>query len=403
MQEDTITVALGLPELRVLGCDERWDHLWVEVRYRWEQALCPGCGRQTAKVHATTRQRKRDWRLWGKAVFLVLHKRRFRCLCCGAVFSEPDPVFGPRRRTTQRLREEVGRAAVVEPCSWVAKRQGVSPSLVRRSLVEVLQEALARREPGPPPRVVGLDAFSLGSGRKLATAVWDLEGCYCLGLALGQRQHDLEALFTPWAAPEGVEAVVMDMAEAFRQAVATSLPWAQVVVDKFHVISLLTRALSQVLAHCLTQLPPGCRGELARLRPLLLRGRERLTLAQEPRLLNLLPHYPAVAQAWQLKEALRTWYRTATPATAAAWLAQWEQEVRDSGLAEFKPVLTTLRRWRQEWLNYFRYPHTNALVEGKNTRIKLMKRLAYGCRNLEVFRQRILIANGYRDPSQLLT
>ena len=52
-----------------------------------------------------------------------------------------------------------------------------------------------------------------------------------------------------------------------------------------------------------------------------------------------------------------------------------------------------LRIWRQEILNYFDYPYTNGFLEGKNNRIKVIKRTAYGYRNPANFRQRILLTN----------
>ncbi len=50
----------------------------------------------------------------------------------------------------------------------------------------------------------------------------------------------------------------------------------------------------------------------------------------------------------------------------------------------------SLRKWREEVLNYWRYPLTNGMVEGKNNRVKVLKRRAYGYRNDRTFSLRIL-------------
>lgn len=112
MQGDCITINLGLPEVRVISQEEADKEIIVEVMHRAESAICPRCGRHTPKVHSIQRQRKRDRRLRDKPVFLVLHKRRFRCLCCDKMFTEPDPVFGARRRSTQRFRQHLGQDAL---------------------------------------------------------------------------------------------------------------------------------------------------------------------------------------------------------------------------------------------------------------------------------------------------
>jgi transposase len=61
-----------------------------------------------------------------------------------------------------------------------------------------------------------------------------------------------------------------------------------------------------------------------------------------------------------------------------------------SGLPSFGRLAGTIEKWREEVLNYWRFPLTNALVEGKHNRVKVMKRRAYGYRNRRVFLLRFL-------------
>ena len=70
-----------------------------------------------------------------------------------------------------------------------------------------------------------------------------------------------------------------------------------------------------------------------------------------------------------------------------------QRVISDTYLPEFKALLHTLANWREEILNYFDYPISNGFVEGKNNRIKTIKRMAYGYRNMDNFRLRILAAN----------
>ncbi len=91
---------------------------------------------------------------------------------------------------------------------------------------------------------------------------------------------------------------------------------------------------------------------------------------------------------------------------AEARLASLEERITNDSLVEFKELLHTLTNWREEILNYFDYPITNGFVEGKNHRIKTIKRMAYGYRNMNNFRLRILVTNskGARSGfSHLLT
>jgi len=391
VRDDCITIALGMPEVRVVREEERDEEITVGVEYRAPSARCPRCGQETSKVHSTRRQRKRDQRLRDKPVFLVLYKRRFRCLRCRKVFTEPDPLFGVRRRSSRRFREHLGREALHQTVRHVAQKERVGESLVRRCVTEEAQRLLAVPEKPPPGRVLGLDEFSIRKGQVYDTAIMDIEAKRVLGVVSGHRQEEIQGFLEHLPEPEKVEVVVMDMHEPFRQAVELCLPKAKVVVDKFHVLLHVNRALDQVR----TSLQPqrGKKGELFRSRYLLLTGVERLTPERYTRLMEVLGRYPLLRRAWDLKEAFRAWYHTPTRREAERRLTVWEASVREHGSASFRALFPMLRHWRREILNYFEYSYTNGFVEGKNNRIKVIKRIAYGYRNNTNFRLRVLLTN----------
>jgi len=406
--DDCITVALQLPEVRVMRQVESQETITVEVEYRARSALCPRCGRSVVKVHSISRQQKRDRRLWDKPVFLLIRKRRFRCWRCGKVFTEPDPVCGPRRRTSQRFRQELGQQAIDRPVRHVARKEGVAEALVRRCVTEEASRLLEAPAKPTPARILGLDEFSIKKGQVYDTAVVDLEHKQVMGVVSGHRQQEVAAFFNAFPEPEEVKVVVMDMHEPFRQAVELCLPQARVVADKFHVLWHVHRALDQVRSSL--QPVRGKKGELFRSRYLLLTAAERLNPEKYGRLLDFLWGYPLLQRAWALKEAFRVWYSSPTRVQAEVKLALWENWVKEEGPEPFRGLLPMLRNWRQEILNYFDYPYTNGFLEGKNNRIKVIKRVAYGYRNQANFRQRILLTNrreahpkAARGPSHLLT
>ena len=136
MPNDCIAVALGLPQLRILWQKELRDHFEITVIYRRGEATCPRCGRVTTKEHDRRQQRRQDRRLRDKVVFFTLMKRRFRCPFCGKVFTEPDEVFGPRRRSSYRFREYLGQEALHQTVRRTAQKEKVGEGLVRRCVAE---------------------------------------------------------------------------------------------------------------------------------------------------------------------------------------------------------------------------------------------------------------------------
>jgi len=173
----------------------------------------------------------------------------------------------------------------------------------------------------------------------------------------------------------------MDLHEPYRQAVQTALPKAAVVADKFHVIALAQDALREVRRG---------RRQRGNLAWLLDRGVERLKAEERRRLTVALAGQPELARAWALKEELRSLYRSPSYQDAAQGLDGWLQSAWSSRLPSFQRLAGTVQRWREEILNYWRFPLTNALVEGKHSRVKVMKRCGYGYRNRSVFLLRFL-------------
>ena len=197
----------------------------------------------------------------------------------------------------------------------------------------------------------------------------------------------------------------MDMHEPFRQAVQMCLPLARIVVDKFHLIRHINGALDKVRIKLQGGNRRGKRGDLFRSRYTLLKAVERLTDWEKAKLNQLFYRYPTLKRAWMLKESFRAWYKEIDRSRAEERLSLLEERIANDSLPEFKELLHTLDNWREEILNYFDYRITNGFVEGKNNRIKTIKRTAYGYRNLDNFRLRILATNPGSDVrvSHLLT
>jgi len=221
------------------------DHFEVTVIYRQGEVTCPRCGMVTTKEHDRRQQHKQDRRLRDKVVFLTLIKRRFRCLWCGKVFTEPDEVFGSRRRSSHRFREYLGQEALHQTVRRTAQKEQVGEGLVRRCVAEEIGRRLGSREATETPEFIGLDEFSVKRRRLYHTAICDLVKREVMEVVEGQGKQKVEEYLDSLLEPEKVRGVAMDMHEPFRQAVQMCLPLARIVVDKFHLIRHINGALDK--------------------------------------------------------------------------------------------------------------------------------------------------------------
>lgn len=393
MQDDCIAVALGLPELRILVEKELEEQFEVRVMYRRSEASCPRCGQMTVKEHDRRWQWKQDRRLGDKVVFLKLIKRGFRCLWCGKVFTEPDKVFGHRRRSSRRFRAYLGQEALHQTVRRTAETERVGEGLVRRCVAEEIGKMFEVGKLIETPEFIGLDEFSVSGRRLYHTAVCDLVDREVMEVLEGQGQGKVEGYLGKLLHPESVRGVAMDMHEPFRQAVNMCLAQAKIVEDKFHLIRHINEALDKVRSRLQGGSGKDKRRDLCKSRYTLLKGAEKLNNWERAKLGGLFSAYPELREAWLLKESFRGWYQTPDRSQAEGKLVLLEEKITCSSLPEFKELLRTFGNWRGEILNYFDCRITNGFVEGKNNRIKTMKRIAYGYRNMANFRLRILATN----------
>ncbi len=399
-KQEGIVVPLELGDLRILKHEMQSDgSIEVEVIATTDRARCPHCQGVSVKVHDTRPRRKRDIPLREHRIVLVLLKRRFRCLKCRRSFTEPDQACGKRQRTTKRLREHIGKQARSRPVSHVAAEMKVGPRLVQSCLEEVAQVELAKRNlsldetcPLPTPRYLGIDEFARRKGHRYDTILCDLDAHQVLEISAGRTKDEVSHLLERLSHCDAVEAVSMDMSITFREAVQLTLPHARIVADHFHVIQHVNKAVNKVLGRWAKK--EEGKKALDGQRHLFLWNQEDLSAEEELTRAILVAAFPEIGIAWQLKEALRTWYATTTATTAAAELDVWIATVKRDGPTELRKALSAFRNWRQEILAFFDFLPTrlsNGFVEGKNNRTKALMRQGYGYRNRRNLRLRILL------------
>jgi transposase len=263
----------------------------------------------SSKEHDRRVQRKQDRRLRDKQVLLMLVKRRFRCYFCGKVFTEPDEVFGRRRRSSCRFREYLGQEALHQTVRRTAQKERVGEGLVRRCVAEEVGRLLRARGAKETPQFMGLDEYSVSGRRLYHTAICDLVYGAVMDVVEGQGQQRVKEYLDKLSQPERVKAVAMDMHEPFRQAVRMCLPGAKVVADKFHLIRHVNAVVDKVRSKTQGGNSRGKRQDLFHSRYTLLKGMERLADWEKERLKRLFSRYPELKKAWELKERFRSWYR----------------------------------------------------------------------------------------------
>ncbi|MEQ4726274.1 ISL3 family transposase [Nonomuraea sp. B19D2] len=350
--EEACCCRLFLPHLQdvlIENIEDRADHVLVTARACMINALCPGCGVLTGKVHGHYQRRLHDLATYGRPVLINLRVRRFRCANLGCerrTFVEQVPRVSARhaRRTPalRRMLEQIALALAGRAGSRLAQALGLHVS--RSTLIRLLR-ALPQIEAGPVT-VLGVDDFAKKRGNSYGTVLVDMHTHRPIDL-LDDRKADTLAAWLK-AHPE-VEVICRDRAGGYADGARTGAPTAVQVADRWHLWQNLAEALDKtVRAHraCLreesrpetTTAPqpqiPDQKGEES---PMIVRMTERY--AQVQALHASGASLNSISR--ELGLAFRTVRRFATATSLEELLAPTLDRV--AMLDPFKPYLT--RRW----------------------------------------------------------
>jgi len=241
------------------------------------------------------------------------------------------------------------------------------------------------------PEVISLDEISIKKGHKYATVISGPKEKRVVDIIKGRSAREVkEALKVyPESVREKVGVVVIDRYKPYRCALEEVLPQAKVVVDKYHLVEDVNKALDDLRKRVQQELIDEERPKLWGARFLLLKNKEDLTVQQEARLNVVLTNCLELRHGYQLKERFLE-----VLAGKFQDFLFWELKAKGSGISEFVRVARSFGRWNKEIENYYRYGYTNGYAEGINNTIKVIKRRAYGFRNYDSFRQRVLAVCG---------
>jgi transposase len=243
-------------------------------------------------------------------------------------------------------------------------------------------------------RQIAIDEISIGKGHKYLTVVLDLKKGAVVFVGDGKGA---KALLPFWkrlrASHAKIEAVATDMSPAYIEAVTTNLPKATLVFDRFHVTKLYNEKLSQLRRDLYREATDGpMKKSLKGTRWLLLKNPEKLDSQrnERARLEEALRLNQPLALAYYMKEDLRDVWEQEDEEQAEAHLMDWILRAEASGVVMLQKFAKTLRLHAIGILAWYDYPISTGPLEGTNNKIKTMKRQAYGFRDKEFFKLKIL-------------
>jgi transposase len=385
--------SFGIRGYNYARTDYQNGHTIFTIHQKPETCRCSACGSPQVQLRGRVERRFRMVPIGRRATFLVLPIPRVECQACGVVRQVKIPFADTRRSYTssfERYALDLGRRMTIRD---VAVHLGVSWDVIK----DIQKRDLGRRFAKPKLkhlRNIAIDEISIAKGHRYLTVVLDLDSGAVVFVGDGKGA---KALSPFWKRLRGskakIEAVAMDMSPAYREAVSTHLPEAKIVFDRFHVMKLYNEKLSNLRRALHREATDMMQKKVLKgTRWLLLKAAENLDEKRDEKkkLEEALALNKSLAVAYYLKEDLRQFWEQPGKKFATAFLDGWIKRAEASGIKMLQGMAKTLAAHRSGLLAYYDVMITSGPMEGTNNKIKTMKRQAYGFRDKEFFKLKIL-------------
>jgi len=382
---------IGLPDFQITAMEKVGRTVMISASYTGTVS-CPACGSTRLRMKDRY-QRKLRHESWGtRHCVLILKAHKWRCQDCRKYFRQQFPGILKGQHATEAFRRQVFQD------HWdginrsrLGKREGIGAATVERHFQHFLRRQAAERDGGECPRVLGIDEHFFSRRHGFATTFCDLARHKVYDVVRGRSEVSLENYLSRLRGKDRVRVICMDLSSTYRAIARKHFPNAMIVTDRFHVIRLIGQ---QFLAVWRTLDPAGSKN--SGLLSLMRRHGDNLTPAQNATLARYFEQNPAVQilyeereQIWKLL-LLRHRNARACRRLVPALLHHIHQ-LRNCGFAPLQSLGETLDSWKQEIARMWRFTRNNGITEGFHTKMEVLQRQAYGFRNFDNYRLRVVV------------
>jgi transposase len=336
----------------------------------------------------------RDLSCGDMRIYLEFEVRRVQCQSCGKVKRERLDFLADSPFHTKRFAHYVGRRCRSTTIKDLAKELRLDWDTVKTLEKQYMRAQLAKAGT-PGPKAIGIDEISIRKGHTYRIVVSDLLRRRPIWFGGEDRKEASMALFYDWLGEKktkGIRLAVMDMWKPFRNVTVVRAPQAAILFDKFHIMRHLGKALDEVRKSEYRRLSGQDRSYIKGQKYTLLSHRENLTPAGRQNLKKLLAANKRLNTAYLLKESFGQLWDYEREGWARRFFDNWRASLKWQRLAPYEKFAEMIDRHWDGIAAYCKPENKVSLgfVEGLNNKIRVIQRRAYGLRDEEYLRLKVL-------------
>ena len=327
-------------------------------------------------------------------IYLEAEVRRIECRGCGKVKRERLEFLADNPFYTKRFAYYVGRRCRSATIKDIAEELHLDWDTVKELEQQYMRAQLARVGTAAP-KVIGIDELSIRKRHVYRIVVSDLLRQRPIWFGGQDRSEASLKQFYDWLGekrPKRIRLAVMDMWKAFYNATEAAAPQAAILFDKFHVMRHLGKALDQVRKAEYARLAGRDRKFIKGQKYTLLSHRENLSLEGRQALKTLLAANKRLNTAYVLKESFGQLWSYEREGWARRFFENWRASLKWQRLKPYQEFAEMIDRHWDGIAAYCKPENKVSLgfVEGLNNKIRVIQRRAYGIRDEEYLRLKIL-------------
>ena len=382
---------IGISDLEVERVD-RNDSIVVYARPT-KRPPCIHCAHDKVKIKATNQRTLKHTRQGNQLMTLHLKAPKYFCPQCRRYFCHRFKGVRPRFRASEAFRLEVYEAhdgGVTQ--RKIARTHNTSEATVERWYQGFCEQRQSEMSNRPCPRVLGIDEHFFTRRRGYASTFVDLKNHKVFDVVLGRSEASLRRYLQRLPGRDNVQVVVMDLSETYRSIARRYFPNATIVADRFHVVRLVNHHFLKAWQQ---HDPEGRknRGLLSLMR----RHEWHLSDEQRHNLDTYLSEYPVLKAMYEAKQQLVQYLllKTLNGKTVRRKLPGFLELISHLRASPLQSLANTITSWLEPIVAMWRFSKSNGITEGFHTKMEMMTRRAYGFRNFENYRLRVLTHCGW--------
>ena len=355
---------------------------------------CPDCARQLYR-HGRRTNIFADTPMQMQPVRLEISRPRYRCDVCGKTLTPELTFLDERRRATKRLVDAVRQRCLSTTFHDMAAQTGLAVNTIKNIALDLIED-LENTVHYETPVIMGIDEVNLAGGYRCV--ITNLATNNVFDMLEFRTQEHLKPYFKNMQDRERVEWVCTDMWRPFKRSFSEYLPNAKLVIDKFHVVKMASEALDDERKKYQSTLSKNERVHVKKsIRWLTLKRPSSLSPAERNALEVVRETIPALAQAYDVKEAFFRIYDDPDKVSAMRAFEAWKNTLPEKELERFHSLAKTVHNHYEDIFAYWDSPNqiTNAYTECLNGLIKIANRMGRGY-SYEIIRAKTLYAKHAR-------